>query len=149
MAFNMDKDGVSFHFSSDFALIKENGYYKAEIMGKVPVPELKKGDRLLLPINEGIALKAEEEYETAVFDISYIKRDFCTHEATMSMIIVERAGKFLLITLESGVHSSYEVYKENGIYQFSIINMNWMISIKAIMYNLRFFRLTGVRGGNG
>lgn len=122
MAFTMQSDGVAFDFSADFAPTTENGFYKQEIVGDVPMPLLKKGDRLILPIDEGIALAVDGDYEDGEFSFARMRHNFCSREGTMSMVIVEREGTFLLITLESGVHASYDVCKQEGIYQIAITN---------------------------
>ena len=89
--------------------------------GEVPVPEIKSGDRILLPVDEGIALCAEKEYVPGEFSCDDIGGYFCSRNGTMSMIIVERQNKYLLIALDNGVNSWYRAWRTEGLYKLSIV----------------------------
>lgn len=80
---------------------KKTVFFVLTASGNVPVPEIYACDRLLLPVDEGIAVTADEEYEKGQFDCECIGGSFCSREGTMGMIIVERAKKFLLIAIEN------------------------------------------------
>lgn len=120
MAFIIEKSGVAFSIPAESSPLEKDGLYSLVVAGEIPVPTLVKGDRLLLPIDEGIALTVEEEYENGEFNFAHIRHKFCSREGTMSMVIVQRGDVFLLITLESGLHAFYEVQKEEGIYQLAM-----------------------------
>lgn len=119
--FSLTSDSVRFDFISD-VLPKEHGtLYKSEVCGSVPVPVIKSGDRLLLPIDEGIAITADKEYESGEYDIECIEGSFCSRQGTMSMIIIERERKYLLIALDNGINSKYKAEKQNGLYTLQIV----------------------------
>lgn len=119
--FSLVSDTVCFDFSDNRFPKEDNTSYKLDIIGNVPVPDIKAGDRLLLPVDEGIALRAEKEYAPGEFDCNCIKGEFCSREGTMSMVIIERKGKYLLISLESGINSEYKAERKNGLYTLEII----------------------------
>lgn len=118
--FSIADESVQFDFGSERIPQPHNGLFRLEVVGRAPTPHIKAGDRLLLPIDEGIAITAEKEYESGVFDCNWIKGMFCSRQGTMSMIIVERAKKYLLICLDDGIYSEYSAKKENGLYQLEI-----------------------------
>ena len=101
---------------------KEGGLYEAVVEGTVPVPRLLPDDRLLLPIDEGVALKVDGEYESGErgVDMNDFTFRFCTRDGSISMIVIEREKTFLMIALENGWHSDYTVKKENGLYRLTI-----------------------------
>ena len=115
--FSIALGSVSFDFVSDQIPSCENSVYRFEITGTVPTPVLKDNDRILIPMGEGIALTVgEEEPVTNAFG------DFCSKQGTLCMVIVEREGKFLLISLDNGVYSSYDTRPEDGRYKLFIKN---------------------------
>lgn len=119
--FSFVSDGVSFDFESDI-IPDENGMlFQTEIKGNVPVPVIRKRDRLLLPVDEGIAITAEKEYVQGESDLNCIKGAFLSRAGTMSMVIVERDKKFLLIALECGIEAEYKAERINGLYTLEII----------------------------
>ncbi len=118
--FTLSLDDVSFEFQSKKLPYECNGLYSLETVGEIPVPKILKGDRILLPIDEGVALKAEEAYDGGDFDMDNIKAYFHSRAGTMCMIIVERENKFLLIALKSGADAYYTAVKENGIYKLGL-----------------------------
>ena len=113
-------DNVSFDFLCA-PLPSANGrLYEIEINGRIPTPIIKKGDRLLLPVDEGIAVTADREYEDGEFGCNDIRGKFCSREGTLSMVIVERDGKFLLIALSDGKYGSYSAKRTDGLYGLEI-----------------------------
>ena len=122
MAAILEKDGTVFEFSADIGTQNADGFCKVDICGEVPVPKIRKTDRILLPVDEGIVLKADGNYENGEFRFSKIRHRLSGREGTLSMLVVQRDRKYLMIALQSGVHSVYSVPKENGIYQIHITN---------------------------
>ncbi|MCQ2432603.1 MAG: glycoside hydrolase [Clostridia bacterium] len=98
--------GTEFRFSrTEITPSGDGGIFCGE--GILPTPRLLPGDRLLLPIDEGVAVPVEET------DFS-MQTPFCCREAVMSMIIIERGGDYLLIALDSGTDASYDVHAAEG-----------------------------------
>ncbi len=118
--FSLFLGNVSFEFLTQKVPCENNGLYTLETTDEIPVPEIQKGDRIMLPIDEGVALKAEEVYDGGDFDMDNIKANFHSRPGSMCMIIVERKNKFLLIALKSGADALYTATKENGIYKLGI-----------------------------
>ena len=134
MAFSLKKDSVEFIFNSPLETLDD--FYIWENAGEVPCPEIKKGDRILLPVDEGMVLKADGDYFHPDFDFQSFEFPFCRREATMNMIIIERDKKFLLIALSDGKNSSYKCQKINGLYSLSINNKKSVITYYKIFDNL-------------
>lgn len=122
MAAILEKDGVEFTFSANIGTQNADGFCELDICGDVPVPKILKGDKIILPVDEGMVLNAGETYENGEFDFSSIRHRFCGREGTLSMLVVQRDSKYLMIALQSGVHSVYSLPKENDIYQIHINN---------------------------
>lgn len=99
--FSLKKDNIGFDFKTAQIPTEKDGFFVLTASGNVPVPEIHACDRLLLPVDEGIAVTADEKYEKGQFDCECIGGSFCSREGTMGMIIVERAKKFLLIAIEN------------------------------------------------
>lgn len=121
IGFTLIADTIAFDFETTVCPIFEKNTATAEICGKVPIPKLLPGDRLLLPADEGIAITVDKEYESGEFDCNLIEGDFCSREGTMSMIIIERGGKYLLINLEIGINSEYKAERKDGFYGLEIL----------------------------
>lgn len=121
MSFCISKDGVSFELDCK-ALNANNGIYELNIQGAVPVPNLLKGDRLLLPIDEGVAISADAEYEKADLDFNNLTSPLCNREATMGMFIIQREDKFFLIAIIDGANSFYSLTKKDGLFNLAITN---------------------------
>lgn len=119
--FSLASDTVCFDFIFNEFPKEHNALFRLEVVGNAPVPCIKAGDRLLLPVDEGIAITAEKEYAPGEFDCNCIKGRFCGREGTMSMIIIERERKYLLISLDDGINSEYTAERKNGIYALEII----------------------------
>ncbi|MBE6584447.1 MAG: hypothetical protein E7649_05670 [Ruminococcaceae bacterium] len=115
--FALSHGGVSFEFCSDTVPEIKDDTVKLFLEGTVPTPELCDGDRILVPVGEGIALTVGE---SNIIDTA--RGDFCSKTGTLCMVIVERAGKFLLISLDNGNNSSYDTKPENGRYKLIIKN---------------------------
>lgn len=113
--FRLERNGTSFTFSAKKIPTCCEDFVKLTVRGTIPVPKIISGDRILLPVDEGIALAAEGEYE-----FGNISSDFCSRGGTMSMIIIERNGQYLLCALDTGAYARYELIKESGLYQLSM-----------------------------
>lgn len=122
--FDLKHGQVVFEFASTIGEKNEAGFFESVIKGAVPVPEMTAEDRILLPIDEGVALNADGEYQSGEggIDMNNLFFRFCSRDGSLSMIVIERKKVFLMIALESGLHSDYSVRKENGLYRLSINN---------------------------
>ena len=111
--FILERGGVSFCFTDARSL--DGGEFLL-VEGEAPIPELICGDRILVPIGEGIALTVGE-----ADPILNAGGSFCSKQGTMRMVMVERGGKYLLIRLDSGVYASYSTkpVAEGGTYHLS------------------------------
>lgn len=118
--FSLSTENVLFDFLCEKNVSDDNDLCKIKILGDVPVPELKADDRLLLPVDEGIAITVGQKYEKGELDINYINTPFCRREGTISMIIIERNKNYLLIALDSGLHASYSAIREDEGYRLKI-----------------------------
>ena len=110
--FSIKSGKVDFEFLSETAPQKKGCAFSFDILGKIPTPALKDGDRILIPMGEGIALTVGEDEP-----IANAFGDFCSKQGTICMVILEREGKFLLISLENGIYSSYDTRPEDGRYK--------------------------------
>jgi len=115
--FSISHDGIGFEFISDVIPSESGEVLSLEVLGVVPTPKLMDGDRILVPVGEGIALTVGEDEP-----IENAFGDFCSKQGTLCMVVLERNGKFLLISLENGVNSSYDTRPENGRYKLFIKN---------------------------
>lgn len=119
--FSLVSDTVCFDFTGDLFPEEHNSLFKLDVTGNVPVPSIKPRDRLLLPVDEGVAITAEKEYASGEFDCNCIRGRFCSREGTMSMIIIERESKYLLISLDNGINSEYKAERKDGLYNLEIM----------------------------
>ena len=87
--FSLAKGGVSFDFVTELRPQQTGELLRFSVKGSAPIPTLLDGDRLLLPVGEGIALTVGEDNL-----VPNANGDFCSKLGTMSMVIVERGGKF-------------------------------------------------------
>ena len=113
--FSLEKDGVVFDFATDLRPETAGDALRFTVKGSAPVPALLDGDRILLPVGEGIALTVGEDEL-----VPNANGDFCSKLGTMSMVILERSGKFLLITLDNGMHSAYDARPTDGRYTLAV-----------------------------
>lgn len=118
--FSLVSGSVTFDFTTDIYPVSAENVYFVQGEGDMPVPQIQKGDRLLLPIDEGVALEADEEYEPGEYGMDCIKSIFCGRVGTLGMVIVERSKKFLLIMVEDVLNSYYVAEKKEGLYSLSI-----------------------------
>jgi len=113
--FCIERDGTVFAFEG---AKKPGEGLRMTVEGAVPTPILTDGDRILVPIGEGVALTVGESRP-----VMNASGDFCSKMGTMCMVIVEREGKFLMISLDNGIHSSYSTKPaEDGRYRLTITN---------------------------
>ena len=115
--FSIVCDSVSFDFVSDIFPEEKDGVIFLNTEGILPTPTLENGDRILLPMGEGIALTVGEPEP-----IANAFGDFCSKQGTLCMVILERNGKFLLISLDNGINSAYDTRPENGKYKLLMKN---------------------------
>lgn len=115
--FILSRGDVCFDFVCDKVPELYGQRAKCCIEGNVPTPTLLDGDRILVPVGEGIALTVGEQ--NLVRDA---RGDFCSKTGTLCMVILERDGKFLLISLDNGIYSSYDTKPENDRYKLVIKN---------------------------
>jgi hypothetical protein len=110
--FSICEDKICFEFECEAALSECNGIYTTVAVGDIPTPKLCDGDRILLPMGEGIALTVgEQQLITTAFG------DFCSKQGTLCMAVLQRGGKYLLISLENGIYSAYDTRPEDGRYK--------------------------------
>lgn len=120
LGFSLSSNGVSFDFADQRLLNKVGDLYEIEAVTTAPTPRITAGDRLIFPIDEGIAIDANGDYLPGEFTFDCIHGTFCSREGTLNMIVVERKGAFLLIALDNGTHASYRAPKQDGLYQLEI-----------------------------
>ena len=105
--FIFESEKVRLNFLTDALPSENGGIYDILIKGDIPAPIIEPSDRLLLPVDEGIAISANREYVSGELDFENIKGHFCGRDGTLSMVIVEREGKFLLIVLHDGANAMF------------------------------------------
>ncbi len=118
--FSLFEGEVSFDFISDLSPKEKDAVFTLTVCGEIPVPLICAGDRLILPVDEGIAIEADKEYEKGELDISNIGGTFYSREGTLAMLLVEREGKFLMIALDDATHASYRAVRTQGLYALSL-----------------------------
>ena len=91
-------------FLKKLGICDKNNIYTIEVDGNVPLPDLHETDRILLPVDEGIAVPANEK---TTFSCENVK--LCSREGTMSMVIVQRGEEYLLVSPESGMYATYSL----------------------------------------
>ena len=122
MSFTMKNENAEFEFITDCAFKRIGCEFSAEASGEVPVPEIVSGDRLILPVDEGIAVNVEDEYESGEFDCNSIGGYFCTgHNGSIGMVLIERNKAFLAVCPENLVDTEYKAEKKDGLYRLSVI----------------------------
>lgn len=55
-------DGVKFEFDKNTKFCTDGNFYSITVLGDAPMPKILSSDRLILPIGDGVALKADGEY---------------------------------------------------------------------------------------
>ena len=118
--FALSDGDVLFDFDSDKTLSKNGDSYYLDLIGNAPVPNIHARDRLLLPVDEGIAIEADKNYPPCHVSLDKISSGFSRREGTMSMVIVERNQKYLLIEVKDALNGEYSAEKEDGIYNLKI-----------------------------
>lgn len=144
--FNISFQETLFNFNSSVIPKAENGNFVLTVSGKIPVPQILPKDRLLLPIDEGVAIAADKDYECGEFDINNIRGSFCSRQGTMGMIIIQRNNKYLAIILDSTAGAEYYVAKKDGIYSLEMFSRREKKVTYALFNNLvsacKFYRST-------
>lgn len=91
-------------FLQQIGATNEKNFYMKKVYGEVPLPKLNASDRILIPVDEGIAVPVNQKAPFSIEDMT-----FCKREATMSMVIIERENEYLLISPEDGIYASYSL----------------------------------------
>ncbi len=105
--FRLRLDGVSFAFAESAQLVPTDEFHSLTVQGKVPIPLLEKTDRLILPVDEGIAITVGQHYDKGELNIDNIGGDFMRREGTMSLVLIQRGNCYLLICLRDGMDAGY------------------------------------------
>lgn len=136
--FFLSSEDTEFFFCTDACLPEDSfgGVFALNACDVVPTPEIMPKDRLLLPVDEGIAVEADKEYLSGEFDSDCITGRFSGREGTLSMVIVQRGAKYLLIMLEDGIHARYEAKRKNGLYRLNIYSGKEQKAIYGIFDSL-------------
>lgn len=110
----------SFEFETRNFSINDKLETTLTCQGEIPIPKLLPEDRIYLPVDEGIVICAKDaDIPTRLNDI---RGQFCTREGSMSMIVIQRHQKYLLIALDSGIQAKFHVWKEIDRYRISIFS---------------------------
>ncbi len=118
--FSISSAETSYFFVSTHDPIMENGLLTLIANGIIPTPELQKSDRLILPVDEGIAIEVGKKYTNGELDINNIKSSFLRREGIMSMLVIERNKEFLLICLENGIDANYSAIQKDDMYHLEM-----------------------------
>lgn len=117
MSFIIKNKNIEFKVISENYIKQKDGEITVEVINDAPTPVILPGDRLILPVGEGIAINVDEYYESGEFSCENIGCNFCNgHNAAMSMILLERNNSFLAICPNDPVNAGYVVKKVDGIY---------------------------------
>ena len=91
-----------------------DGWMTLFAAGTLPVPDTLPGDRLILPVDEGIALPVEANVDPGEFALDTLTRARNCREKTLNLFLMERGGKCLAITTDSGLHTGYALRWADG-----------------------------------
>ena len=116
LGFSLSSGDVTFALDGNAVPALDGALCTLVVTGDIPVPAIERGDRLLLPVGEGIAIDADGEYISSDLDCHRIRGRLCGREGSMSMIIVRRGNKYLLITPAHGENVAYSAIKEDGLF---------------------------------
>lgn len=119
--FSLSERTVTFDFISDRFPEEKDSLFTLSVCGEAPMPLICAGDRLILPVDEGIAIRADKEYDQGELDISSIGGTFCSREGTLGMLIVEREKSFLMIAPQNTVYATYSAVRTNGLYHLKLV----------------------------
>lgn len=113
-------DGVKFEFDENTEFCAEGNFYRINVLGDAPMPKILSSDRLILPIGDGVALKADGEYPPCHYSLDKISSRFWKYEGNVAMLIVERNGKYMTVIVDNALGAEYSAEKRNGIYNLSL-----------------------------
>ena len=82
--FSLVSDNVCFDFITDLIPKESDSMLKLAVIGNVPIPIIKPKDRLLLPVDEGIAITVEKEYPFGAFSRNSLYSEFIPQSRAMS-----------------------------------------------------------------
>lgn len=97
-----------------------DGWMTLSAAGTLPVPDTLPGDRLILPIDEGIALPVEANVDPGEFALDTLTRARNCREKTLNLFLLARGGKCLAITTDSGLHTGYALRWADGRYRLTL-----------------------------
>ena len=118
--FSLRLDAVCFDFITPLTAEKCDSLYAVTAQGNAPVPQILHGDRLILPVDEGLAVYAHEDYVVGELDVTDMHGGFRSREGTVGLVAVERQGKFLMICPADGLHSDYRAVKRGELYDLTV-----------------------------
>lgn len=122
MSFVIKNENAEFEFRTEFAFEQKNGGIEAVVSADAPIPEILPGDRLILPVDEGIAINVDEEYEDGEFPCNSIGGYFCSgHKGSIGMLLIERNKSFLAVYPEDLVNTEYRAERADGIYRLFLV----------------------------
>ncbi len=122
MSFIIKNEEVEFNFVTDCKPKRQHDEILIDVSKKAPTPDIIQGDRLILPVDEGIAINVDESYESGEFDCDAIGGLFCTgHKGSVGMVLVERNKSFLAICPEKPAYTEYKAERKDGMYHLAII----------------------------
>ena len=111
-------------FGADFTF--ECGGFSPKMTGNIcevcvrddiPMPKTAVGDRIILPIDEGMAIYADGEYENGEFDNGNVSAFGMGRGKTLDAVILQRGGAYLIFYTSDGLHSGYSAVREDGLYR--------------------------------
>lgn len=74
------------------------------------------GDRLILPIDEGISIPCDSDDEVlSELSLLNFKRSFCCREGTLSLILWQRGDAFTALAVDDITVGSYSLLRENRL----------------------------------
>lgn len=118
--FSFALDETVFEFTNNLTAQKNREVYEVNVKERAPIPKLEAGDRIILPVDEGMVVYADKDYVAGELDIKNMGGDFSSREGTVGLVAIERKGKFLLICPENGLHSGYSAVKKGELYDLSV-----------------------------
>lgn len=116
-------------FLKQFKNSNKKNIYTTKVFGNVPLPPLKETDRILIPVDEGIAVPVNQKLPFSIENVA-----LCRREGTMGMIIIERKNEYLLVSPEKGVYASYSILW-NGTQNVLSIKTNKEIAVRYGLYS--------------
>ena len=105
--FFLARGDVRFTLCADTCPVPHGVWMQLPANGALPVPDTLPGDRLILPIDEGVALPVDHRVAPGEIDLDGLTRARCGREKTVNLFLLERGGRCLAITTDNGLHTGY------------------------------------------